>query len=162
MILECKQLFNIIGEITSIDYSLDLSDYELFFSHPFKTPVHIKGSAQNAAGIVTLSYSTDFTLSLNCDRCASPFSQDFHYSFKQTLVSSLETDNDEYILVEKNKLDLDELVLSDILLNLPSKLLCSRDCKGLCQKCGANLNQTTCLCKASEIDSRLSVLSTLL
>lgn len=162
MILECKQLFDIVGELVTIDFSIDLSDYELFLTKPFTSPVKVLGKAVNSAGVVTLSYTTDFTLSLNCDRCLEPFLQDFHFSDEQILVSSLSTDSDEYILVDGNSLDLDELVLSDILLNLPSKLLCSRDCKGLCSKCGANLNQTTCLCEKKQIDPRLAALSDLL
>lgn len=162
MILECKQLFDIVGEEVLIDYSLELFDYELFLTKPFTSPIKVVGKAVNTAGIATLTYCVDFTLSLNCDRCLEPFAHRFNYSFEQILVSSLSTDNDEYILVEGGSLDLDELVLSDILLNLPSKLLCSRDCKGLCPKCGANLNHTTCLCAKKEIDPRLAALSDLL
>lgn len=162
MILECKQLFDIVGEVKAFEYPMDLSDYELFLTKPFITPVLVKGTAVNRAGIVSLCYTVSFTLALSCDRCLDAFTREFQYSIEQTLVSSLSTDNDEYILVAGNKLDLDELVLFDILLNLPSKLLCSRDCKGLCSVCGANLNQTACLCKTKEIDPRLAVLSDLL
>lgn len=164
MKLELKQVFDNIGESIKFDYPMDLSEYELFSIYPFITPVNVKGEVFNRAGIVYLNYSQSFTLKLNCDRCLESFTNEFNNSYEQILVSSLENDfdNDEYILVDNNKLDLDELSLSDILLNLPAKLLCSRDCKGLCVKCGANLNQTDCLCVKKEIDPRLSILSELL
>lgn len=162
MILECKQLFDIVGESVSIDYAIDLSDYELFLTKPFVTPVVVRGKAVNSAGVVTLEYTAAFTLHLSCDRCLDQYDEEFNYSFVQTLVQSLSTDNDEYIVVPDCKLDLDDLVLSDILLSLPSKLLCSRDCKGLCPECGANLNRTGCLCVKKEIDPRLSALADLL
>lgn len=162
MIIELKQVFDIIGESIKIDYSIDLSDYELFDDRPFITPVSVKGEIFNRAGVVYLNYSNSFTLKLNCDRCLEGFTMDFNNSYEQILVSNPETDNDEYIIVDNKKLDIDELCLSDILLNLPSKLLCSRDCKGLCPKCGANLNQTDCLCVKKEIDPRLSILGELL
>ncbi len=162
MIIELKQVFDIVDESLEFDYSLDLSDYELFSDKPFISPVNVKGKVFNRAGIVSLNYTSDFTLKLHCDRCLEVFNRDYHFSFEQILVTKLNTDNDEYILVNDFKLDLDELCLSDILLNLPSKLLCSHDCKGLCIKCGINLNQQSCLCKKNEVDPRLEVLSQLL
>lgn len=159
MVLELKQVFEIIDEVFEFDYSLDLSDYEIFSTKPFATPVNVKGSVSNRASIVYLEYTISFTLNLNCDRCLDAFSRDFKFTVEQILVTELNTDNDEYIVVEDFKLELDELCLSDILLSLPSKLLCSNDCKGLCQKCGVNLNQHSCLCNQKEIDPRLAVLS---
>lgn len=162
MILELKQVFDIVDEHKFIDYAIDLSDYELFNSKPFITPVKVSGEAFNKAGVVTLRYRISFTLRLFCDRCLEVFDRDYSYAFEQILVTSLNTDTDEYILVKDFKLDLDELIISDILTSLPSKLLCSSDCKGLCQKCGVNQNTTSCLCKQSTIDPRLSILSSLL
>ncbi len=162
MIIELKQVFDIVDESVSFDYEYDLSDYELFNDKPFITPVNVKGEVANRAGVVSLNYTTDFTLQLHCDRCLEVFTRDFHYDFNQILVTELNNDNDEYIVIENYKLDLDEVCYSDILLNLPSKLLCSHDCKGLCPKCGVNLNQTSCLCKKTEIDPRLAILSQLL
>lgn len=162
MIIELKQIFDVLDDSIEFEYNMDMSDYELFSTHPFITPVHVKGGVLNRAGIVTLRYTTDFTLKLICDRCLDEFTKEFKYSNEQILVVSLSTDNDEYIVVENHRLDMDELCLSDILLNLPSKLLCSRDCKGLCPKCGVNKNKTECLCTDKEVDPRLAVLSELL
>ena len=162
MIIELKQLFDIVDESIEFDYPMDLSDYELFSIYPFITPVHIKGKFLNRASIVTLCYSASFTLKLNCDRCLESFEREFKIDSEHILVKSLNTDSDEYLLIENNRLDLNELCLSDVLLNLPSKLLCSSDCKGLCPKCGVNSNQTDCLCVTKEIDPRLAVLGELL
>lgn len=162
MIIELKQVFDIVDESIDIDYSMDLSQYELFDDKPFITPVYVKGAVLNHAGVVTLKYFIRFSLKLHCDRCLEVFEREFEFSFEEILVTSLNTDSDEYILIEDYKLLLDEIVLSDILLSLPSKLLCSEDCMGLCYKCGANLNQTSCLCKQTEVDPRLSILSQLL
>ena len=70
-------------------------------------------------------------------------------------------DYDNYIVFENNSLDLDELVGEEIQLFLPAKMLCKEDCRGLCQKCGKNLNYEKCEC-AKEIDPRLAALSDLL
>lgn len=162
MILELKQIFEITGESQKIDYSLDLSDYELFSRYPFITPVVVRGEVSNKAGVVILTYTADFCLELCCDRCLEVFKRDFTIKNEEVLVTELNTDNDEYIVVEDMKLDMDELCISDILLSLPSKIVCNEDCKGLCPQCGTNLNQNECHCKKQEVDPRLSVLSELL
>ena len=165
MFLDCKQLFDIPGETVAIDYKLDLSDYELFSSKPFQTPVQVKGMAENRAGIVSLNMNCSFVLSLSCDRCLEEFKKTFSYDFSHILVQELhsdEADENDYIVVEEHKLDLKELALSDILLSLPTKNLCKEDCKGLCPMCGKNLNTDTCECSQKQVDPRLEKLGELL
>ena len=86
------------------------------------------------------------------------------YPFSHVLVLSLEKEEDsgEYIQVDDYKLDLDELIRTDILLELPTKFLCKEDCKGLCPTCGKNLNEGACNCQTHQIDPRLEVLKQLI
>ena len=60
------------------------------------------------------------------------------------------------------KLDLDELVYSEVIVSLPMKHLCSEECRGICFKCGKNLNDGDCDCPKKEIDPRLAALADLL
>ncbi len=55
-------------------------------------------------------------------------------------------------------LDVDELVYSEILLNWPMKTLCSEACKGICKRCGANLNHGPCGCDTVELDPRMAAI----
>lgn len=162
MSIDLKQLFENVGERREIDYALDLTGYELFGTHPFFAPVAVKGQIVNRAGVVTLTMAVTVNLRVNCDRCLEEFEREYNYSFEHVLVNELNTDSDEFILLEQFQLDLDDLVLSDILLNLPSKLLCSEDCKGLCSKCGQNLNKGSCDCQDKFVDPRFAVLGELL
>ncbi|MDI6801549.1 MAG: DUF177 domain-containing protein [Thermodesulfovibrionales bacterium] len=59
-------------------------------------------------------------------------------------------------------IDTDDILREQLFLNIPMKPLCSAECKGLCPKCGADLNTTKCNCEVSEIDERLAVLEQLL
>ncbi|MGI8788663.1 MAG: YceD family protein [Pyrinomonadaceae bacterium] len=56
------------------------------------------------------------------------------------------------------KIDVNELVREQILLNLPGQIFCQEDCKGLCRKCGANRNLIDCNCEENEVDPRWSAL----
>ena len=59
-------------------------------------------------------------------------------------------------------MDLDDLVVSDILLSLPTKIICKEDCEGLCPSCGINRNVDTCECQKKQVDPRLAKLGELL
>ncbi len=70
--------------------------------------------------------------------------------------------NDDYIETPDFTVELDEVVISDILLDLPQKNLCRSDCKGLCPKCGQNLNSGKCECEGKTVDPRLEILKQLM
>ena len=71
-------------------------------------------------------------------------------------------DNDSYVVVKNGLLDIDRELVEDLLLEFPMKLLCKNDCKGICSKCGKNLNNNSCECHTKkEIDPRLAILKTL-
>ena len=70
-------------------------------------------------------------------------------------------EEDEYV-IDEGAIDLNLIVNDYIQLSIPSKHLCSENCRGLCQVCGANLNEVDCGCVRESIDPRLEVLKTLL
>jgi len=163
MLLDLRKVFLTEDEVLDSSYELDLSDMEFNGCKPLYTPVRVSAKAVNRAGVVNLAVSAMFDYTAPCDRCGEETITLFDYSFSHTLVLSLEGENEgDYIETPDYILDLDELVTSDILLELPSKHLCSEECKGVCPKCGANLNKTVCKCDLKEIDPRLEALKSLL
>lgn len=162
MILDLEPIFNNEGMVKQFNYELDLSEQELNGSKPFASPVKISGHAGNYTGIVELHATADFTLETACDRCAKPISLPLATKIFHTLVTSLNDEtNDELMLVNELRFDLDPLITEDIFLDLPSKFLCNEDCKGICSKCGADLNAGSCSCE-KEVDPRLAALKQLL
>ncbi len=162
MILDLEPIFNNEGMVKQFNYELDLSEQELNGSKPFASPVKISGHAGNYTGIVELHATADFTLETACDRCAKPISLPLATKIFHTLVTSLNDEtNDELMLVNELRFDLDPLITEDIFLDLPSKFLCGEDCKGICSKCGADLNAGSCSCE-KEVDPRLAALKQLL
>ena len=162
MFIELGVVFNNIGECVPFDYSMDLSLCDFNCVFPFKAPVMVKGVVKNTAGVVELRADVKVFYSGSCDRCADNVERVFDFQFEHTLVSSLNNEeNDELMLVEDMHFDLDSLLTEDIFLSLPTKILCSDDCKGLCPVCGKNLNGGPCQCKKA-VDPRLAVLQKLL
>ena len=158
MFIELKQVFE--NEGTSLPFSalIDLSDVEQRGQKLFVAPVSVTGEFINKLGVVSFEATAQFTYRAPCDRCAEPVEREYSLPIHHGLVTALNNeDNDDFLVVENMKLDVDELVRSDVLLSLPTKFLCKSDCKGLCSKCGANLNLGPCNCK-KEVDPRLSAL----
>lgn len=162
MILDLEPIFNNEGMVKEFSYELDLSEQELSGFKPFSTPVRVSGSVGNHTGVVELSAKAEFVLDMDCDRCAKPIKLALTADVFHTLVTSLNDEaNDELLLINEFRFDLDPLVTEDIFLELPSKFLCSEDCKGVCPKCGKDLNTGSCSCE-KEIDPRLAALKQLL
>lgn len=162
MILDLEPIFNNEGMVREFGYEMDLSSQELSGFRPFVKPVRVSGRVSNKTGIVELEATADFELELNCDRCAKAITVPVKTEINHTLVTHLNDEtNDELLLVSELRFDLDEIVTEDVFLNLPAKFLCKDDCKGVCFRCGKDLNSGSCSCE-KEIDPRLAALKQLL
>lgn len=162
MKIDLTDLFNGSVSKKDIDYRIDLSNLIYSTYNPIKNDVVVKGSIFSKADVVYLDIDIFFDFFGFCDRCAEDVKKDFKFKVKRIVVEKLENENDDdYIVVNNRELDLDELVSEEVSLSLPSKILCKDDCKGLCPKCGANLNVKKCDCK-SDVDPRMSALLQLL
>ena len=163
MKIDLTNLFNGSNEAVSIDYTLDLSDLSYGIYNPIDDGADIKGSVYEKADVVYLDISVSFVFNGVCDRCADEITKKMSFSLNKILVPSLanDVDYDNYIVIENGILDLDELIKEEVQLFLPSKMLCKDDCKGLCYKCGKNLNYGKCSCK-KEVDPRMAALLQLL
>mgnify|MGYP000796277080 FL=1 len=65
---------------------------------------------------------------------------------------------DEQSYIDGYHLDVDGMVLDEMMTDIPDKVLCREDCKGVCPKCGVNLNHQTCNCDRTELDPRMSII----
>ena len=70
-------------------------------------------------------------------------------------------EDDDIILLDGSILDVGEVMTTEFILEMDIKNLCREDCKGICPKCGADLNTEPCKCKP-DIDPRLAALASLL
>ena len=159
MLFELKSVFQNEGEEKQVNYKLDIADIDIDGVFPFRTPIDVTATAKNRASLVSLTIRACFSYSRSCDRCSTDFTREMDMLFEHKLAQTLVDDgNDDYIETPDFKLELDDIVISDILLSLPQKNLCKDDCKGLCLICGKNLNEGDCSCDKREIDPRLEML----
>lgn len=163
MILDLKKLFITENYTLPIDCSIDFSQVEYMGAYPLKKPIEVTGKITNRAGLITLSLKMVYVFSAPCDRCGLPTDTCHTVELEKSLAPEIAGDeSDDIIIVEDLKLDLDELVYTEIIISLPMKHLCQENCKGLCTVCGKNLNENTCECETKTVDPRLQALADLL
>ncbi len=150
MILQLREIFQIEGMHLPVSYEITPEELSEVRGYTFAAPVAVSGEFYNRAGIVTLKYTVSCTLDVVCDRCLTELKRDYSYDFSHTVVPSLQSEGDiydTYLVAQHDSIDMNETAISDLLLMLPTKLLCREDCKGLCDICGCNLNERTCNCR---------------
>ena len=106
---------------------------------------------------------TDVMIAIPCDRCLEEVQTRIHLTFDKEFPLEETERSDESELEEADymtgfHLDVDRLVYDEILVNWPMKVLCKEDCKGICKKCGANLNLHECACDKTELDPRMAAI----
>lgn len=163
MRIDLRKFFSGDGVVQNIDYSFELRDVEIDGAKPFISPIEVHGTLKSFEGSAELKAELTYDFSMPCNRCMEETLTKCRLSVFHTLVRSIhEDDNESYIQVEDEAVDLDELLYSDIILELPAKYICKEDCKGICPHCGKNLNKESCNCGKNQIDPRFEVLKKLI
>ncbi len=163
MVIDLKRIFANDNASLPIDYELDLSSIEFSGYFPLKNPVSAKGCISNRASVVLLDLEISYFYEAPCDRCGEVVSNPHTFSVNKVLATSIEgEESDTIITVPDMSFDIDEFIYSEVVLDAPSKHLCSENCKGVCAVCGKNLNSGECQCDKKEVDPRLSKLLDLL
>ena len=164
MLLGLSKIIDSPGASVPFSTSVDLSDLCYGISYPVTEPVLAEGIIRNTAGVMMMNGSIRTTIHGTCDRCANNFDREIDFPLEVVLVTELanEENEDEWVFpLEGDSADLDDIVRTVFVLNLDSKLLCDEDCKGLCHRCGKNLNDGPCNCQ-KELDPRFAALKQLL
>jgi uncharacterized protein len=106
---------------------------------------------------------------MECARCVepvlTPLAASFDLIFRPQDADAdgaeraITVDETEIGYYEKSGLLLEDVVREQVLLTLPGRALCQPDCKGLCPRCGQNLNQAICSCETAPADVRWNALA---
>ncbi len=164
MLLGLSKIIDCPGASLPFAVSLDLSDLRFGNCNPVSESVDAEGIIRNTAGVLMMKGSIRTCIHGICDRCAASFDRDMEVPIDVVVVTELadEDNEDEWVFpLEGDSADLEDIVRTVFVLNMESKLLCKEDCKGLCCRCGANLNEGPCTCQ-KELDPRFAALKQLL
>jgi uncharacterized protein len=136
--------------------------------------VKVAGRVSRKGEQVRLRGDVSTAVEARCDRCLRPVTLPVEVGFDARYVpaegdgaeageeaAELKEDDLSFSVYEGDAVDVDELVREQVLLALPTRLLCRDECKGLCPVCGADLNRETCACEQKEVDPRWAALAAL-
>lgn len=165
MLINLSEVFTQEGKEKTWEVPLEMKtfhgldgEYPVVSSEPVRVTVKNLGDRK-----LEVTGGTKVTLSIPCARCLEPVVYTAELDFEQELdmrVSDSERVNnlDEKSYLTGYNLDADQMVGNELTLNLPMKVLCMEDCKGICNRCGANLNVETCDCDTRSLDPRMAVI----
>ena len=116
----------------------------------------LKGHIFNNSKMLELEAEVSGKARVHCARCGKPVTIDVHFLVSEVLArdDTVHSEDEEVVTYSGNEIELDEVITNSFLMNVSGKYLCSEDCKGLCPKCGKNLNDGDCGCNRDVIDPR--------
>ena len=113
-------------------------------------PVSLSGTYMLADETVIVRGIARAVIQSPCARCLKPTETIVEAELEEAFVR----DKGEDTVVEEDQymysghvLELDEAVRTALLLEMPTRVLCKEDCRGLCDQCGADLNINECSCQ---------------
>lgn len=98
-----------------------------------------------AGETISLTFAGQFAVEAACDRCGVPIEVSIELK-EQYILFPRETNPDMDYVYSGDAIELDPYVREAIVLNIPQKILCDEECKGLCPICGRNRNDVDCGC----------------
>lgn len=165
MLINLSELFTCEGkskvfkgeiEFTEVDFSGEV--YRILKADPVELTAVNTGSRK-----FTVDGHLTVTLEIPCARCLEPVAYTCELELGRELTTEQPEENaaeslDEEFYLNGYNLDVDQLVRNELILSLPMRVLCREDCKGICNRCGTNLNLRTCTCDTRSLDPRMSVI----
>jgi len=158
-----REIIDIPGSSVGFETELETDNLDFPSVKEYVSKPHAVGTVFNEAGVVHLRGEVEADMVCICDRCGNDFESTKITELDAVIVEENEDNRDdpELFFLDGDSIDLEDIVSTCFILDMETKFLCKEDCKGLCSKCGKNLNLGPCGC-GKEIDPRFAVLEQLL
>ena len=134
-------------------------------------PVEVTGTVRLERTEVFVNGHIETRAQVECDRCLqrveTPVHADFDLQYitgtdyESTAAAELTEDDLSVSVFDGEAIDVDEIVKEQILLAVPTRMLCRPDCKGICPDCGIDKNSGDCVCGTDDVDPRWAALKNL-
>lgn len=170
MLMNLSDVFSSEGKVKKLDLPYEHDSFSYLGSeYPISDKSEIFITLTNIkAGIVLMEGKFQIAFSIPCDRCLQDVKVPLHVAFTHQIVSpekenAAETSDEELFEEEQcfmlgYQLDTEALINNEILINMPVKVLCREDCRGICPVCGRNLNEGECGCDVFVPDPRMAAI----
>ena len=143
-VLDISRLQKSVDETFPVSCKIDLSGIDKSFG-----VVEVDGEIKNSYGSLLVNMTFRGMYKTACDRCLEAVALPLRAEISTSLTA--EGSKDDSIAVEKGRIDLQKKAYDALCLEIPMRILCREDCKGLCYICGQNLNIKQCDCVKDNI-----------
>lgn len=139
-------------------FSCRVGDFAIVRKDPMQLTI-----ANTGRRVLRIEGEAKLVISIPCARCLEPVNTEFDISIDREVDMKLSEEErleelDECGYISGTELDAEQLLYNEILINWPIRVLCKDDCKGICSRCGANLNFQTCDCDTTVPDPRMAAI----
>ncbi|MFH1146370.1 MAG: DUF177 domain-containing protein [Pseudomonadota bacterium] len=151
------------GLALHVELSGEVLDGAASVKGPILVDIKIEKSGRN----VRVRGGVKASMVLSCSRCGEEFTWPLESDFDQALIIPVTGDHADRELspeeldvsfFDGETVDVERVAAEQIFLQLPYKPLCREDCKGLCPRCGINLNHGSCSCAPKANSSPFALL----
>jgi uncharacterized protein len=134
-------------------------------------PAAVNGKVRLSGNEVFVNGHVETRAQVECDRCLKPVELPVNVDFTLEYISDSDYESIETAELTEAEMsvsvfdgaaiDVDEIVKEQILLAVPTRMLCREDCKGICPECGMDRNTGECNCVTNDTDPRWAALKNL-
>ncbi|HIU33616.1 MAG TPA: DUF177 domain-containing protein [Candidatus Pullichristensenella excrementigallinarum] len=158
-LLKVSQALKNPGQIYPLSLEMELEPVEMFAEQIAFGPVRLEGSYLGAGEVVTLTGVLTSEAILHCARCLAEVRVPLRAEVDERFSRAADPNAPDQYLFEGSEIDLTDCVRENLLLQIPMRVLCSPECKGLCPVCGSNRNLVSCTClEGGEVANPFSAL----
>jgi len=149
------------GDLNPVDERIRLSK-----------PATVSGKVRLAGNEVFVNGHVETQAQVECDRCLQPVEMPVNADFALEYITGSEYESSgaaelteaelSVSVFDGEAIDVDEIVKEQIVLAVPTRMLCREDCEGICPECGTDRNTDNCSCSTDDTDPRWAALKNLI
>ena len=165
MLINLTDVFTSEGKVKKMSQAFDISSVSYMgVSYPVVEKSDVSLTFTNiGTGRILLEGMMSLKLDMPCDRCLQSVEVPVSVSFAHEIAAPSEEkvqseEEEEQCFMSGYELDVDALMNNEILINMPVKVLCKEECKGICPVCGKNQNEGECGCDTFVPDPRMAAI----
>lgn len=164
----------VLVDITAKNHRFNIVEPVVFLDEGVEQTVDVQAEflvRQNKEDMYGLCGNLKTQVLKSCDRCGKAvqyyIDEDFQYQLllqeEPQLASEYHCSDEDYemLYLAEPEIDSSEILSEQLLLALPLHIICTDDCKGLCDRCGVDLNNEQCTCRESNENSPFAILKKL-
>lgn len=157
--LDVSKALKYPGQVYAFELGVEIEDMEVLSDPVSFSEAAVRGEFFGTGDRVSIRAAIASTVTSRCAKCLEPVSMEIRAELDAQFARQPDPEDPDLYSFEGSKADLTDAVRDALLLELPYRFLCSEDCKGLCPKCGVNLNLGTCTCQeGAEVTNPFSAL----